>query len=202
MTDTLQIDTLQVAQWRSDVRFDYDRELARGGENLWGWLMRNITRYFHETMNTILGHESTQWILIAVGVLFVGFVCWLLWKYKPGLFGRSGKMKVLDYEVAEDTIYGIDFEAELRKAVNAGSYREAVRLVYLQTLAALSDAHRLEWQPQKTPTQYVREVGRPDFAQLSRHFVRVRYGNFEATQGLLEEMLRLQRSVEEGGGHE
>lgn len=195
MTDSLQIDTLQVAQWRSDVRFDYDRELARGGENLWGWLMRNITRYFHDTMNTILGHESTQWILIAVGVLFVGFVCWLLWKYKPGLFGRSGKMKVLDYEVAEDTIYGIDFEAAIAQALAENDYRQAMRMVYLQTLKRLSDDGAIDWQPSKTPMQYVRQVGRREFAELSRLFILVRYGNHEANESMFLQMKELRQLI-------
>ena len=202
MSDTLQIDTLQVAQWRSDNRFDYERELMGGGESLWSWMVRNIREYFNKTLNTILDNEATNWILIAVGAAAVCFVVWLLWKYKPGLFGRSGKLSPLTYEVDEDTIYGIDFEAEISKAEARGNYREAVRLVYLQTLAQLSDAHRLDWQPQKTPSQYMREVGQKDFSQLSLHFIRVRYGNFEATRELFEEMRQLQQHIREGGAHE
>lgn len=202
MSDTLQIDTLQVAQWRSDNRFDYERELMGGGESLWSWMVRNIREYFSKTLNTILDNDATNWILIAVGAAAVCFVGWLLWKYKPGLFGRSGKLSPLDYEVDEDTIYGIDFEAEISKAEARGNYREAVRLVYLQTLAQLSDAHRLDWQPQKTPSQYMREVGQKDFSQLSLHFIRVRYGNFEATRELFEEMRQLQQHIREGGAHE
>ena len=202
MSDTLQIDTLQVAQWRSDNRFDYERELMGGGESLWSWMVRNIREYFSKTLNTILDNDATNWILIAVGAAAVCFVSWLLWKYKPGLFGRSGKLSPLAYEVDENTIYGIDFEAEISKAEARGNYREAVRLVYLQTLAQLSDAHRLDWQPQKTPSQYMREVGQKDFSQLSLHFIRVRYGNFEATRELFEEMRQLQQHIREGGAHE
>ena len=79
-----------------------------------------------------------------------------------------------------------------------------MRLLYLQTLKQLSDANHIDWQPSKTPSQYVREYGNKAFAELSSHFVRVRYGNFEATEELFQEMKELQRSIvqspEEKGG--
>ena len=49
----------------------------------------------------------------------------------------------------------------------------------LQTLKRLSDEKRIDWQPYKTPAQYINEVRMPVFRQLTNHFLRVRYGNFE-----------------------
>ena len=96
-----------------------------------------------------------------------------------------------------ETIYGIDFDAEIAKALAASNYRQAVRYLYLKTLRRLSDAGHINWQPSKTPSQYVYEVQRDEFRQLTQHFLRVRYGNFEATRELYDEMLRLSK---EGGG--
>ena len=78
-------------------------------------------------------------------------------------------------------------------------YREAVRLLYLQTLKQLSDEKRIDWQLYKTPTQYVYEVRMPAFRQLTNHFLRVRYGNFEATEALFHVMRSLQEEVKKGG---
>jgi hypothetical protein len=47
--------------------------------------------------------------------------------------------------------------------------------------------------------QYMREVRDEAFSQLSRHFVRVRYGNFEATPELFEQMTALQGEILKGG---
>jgi hypothetical protein len=99
------------------------------------------------------------------------------------------------YEVQEDTIYGVDFKGDIAKAVQAQDYRMAVRLVYLQTLWHLQNAELINWQPSKTPVEYMRQVNKSDFTAMSQHFIRVRYGNFEATQALFEEMLSLQLSV-------
>lgn len=79
-------------------------------------------------------------------------------------------------------------------------YREAVRLLYLQTLKRLSDEKRIDWQPYKTPTQYINEVRIPVFRQLTNHFLRVRYGNFEATEELFNSMKSLQEEIGKGGG--
>lgn len=114
---------------------------------------------------------------------------------------RSGKK--LAYHVEEDTIYGIDFEKEISAAMLRNEYREAVRLLYLQTLKQLSDAEKIDWQPYKTPTEYTYELKanalRTPFRELTNRFLRVRYGNFEATEALFHEMQTLQREIMKGG---
>ena len=72
-------------------------------------------------------------------------------------------------------------------------------MIYLQTLKALSDSAQIDWQPYKTPTQYSKEVTTGDFRTFTNHFLRVRYGNFEATQVLSVEMKRLQTEIWKGG---
>ena len=95
-------------------------------------------------------------------------------------------------------------------ATQQGDYRGAVRWVYLQTLRYLSDAHQIDWQLYKTPTQYEYECREESFRELTNHFLRVRYGHFEADASLLDEVCILQATLkqkivvpatqEEGGG--
>ena len=63
----------------------------------------------------------------------------------------------------------------------------------------IHDAERIDWQLYKTPTQYIYEVRLPAFRQMTNHFLRVRYGNFEATEELFREMQALQEEIEKGG---
>ena len=63
----------------------------------------------------------------------------------------------------------------------------------------LSDEKRIDWQPYKTPTQYINEVRIPVFRQLTNHFLRVRYGNFEGTEELFNSMKSLQEEIGKGG---
>ena len=108
---------------------------------------------------------------------------------------RKSSNAALDYELEEDTIYDVDFTAVLAAAEQHGDWRQVVRLLYLQTLRLLNDAGRIDWQPSKTPAQYVREVGEQSFTGLSHHFVRIRYGNFEATEAVCQTMKGLQAQL-------
>lgn len=202
--DTLQLDSTQLAVFQHDSRFNYDRELIGGSQNLLEWLTTVIREWLEDTFDVLVDNDVVYYSLIGLGVLLVLFIAWLVWKKNPKLFMRK-EDEPLDYDVQEDTIYGVDFEASIREALSRQDYRQAVRLLYLQTLKQLSDASHIDWQPSKTPSQYVREYSHKAFAELSSHFVRVRYGNFEATEELFQKMKELQgqcrvHSSEEKGG--
>ena len=190
--DTLQLDLELMTALQSDSQYDYDREINSGGESLLEWLRRVINEWVFDHLDIVLSNDVTNYILIGIGVLVVLFLVFLYWQLRPKLFIRNEKGDNLTYEVQEDTIYGVNFDADIAKALRAKDYRQAVRLVYLQTLLHLQNAEVINWQPSKTPVEYLRQVNHPDFTRMSHHFIRVRYGNFEATQALFEEMKELQ----------
>lgn len=197
-TDTLVCDTAQIAAWQSDSAYAYNRELIAPEINILGW----INNWFGEILRKIFGsHFADQYselILICIAILLLCLIIWFVYKKNPRVFMRSGK-SALPYTVEEDTIYGVDFPGGIADALSRQDYREAVRLLYLQTLKQLSDAERIDWQLYKTPTQYLYEVRLPAFRQLTNHFLRVRYGNFEATEALFHTMQSLQEEIKKGG---
>ena len=201
MSDTLQIDSVQLVAFQQDPRYDYDRELMGGSQNLLEWIADIINTWLRDTFNLMLDNDFTYYLLIFVGVLVLAFLAWLWWYKRPKLFMKGEANDALDYDVEEDTIYGVNFEADIKNALKEADYRQAVRLRYLQTLKYLEDAGKIEWQPSKTPSQYVRQVAMPAFSSLSRHFINVRYGNYEATAELYEQVKALQAEVMKGGGN-
>lgn len=142
--------------------------------------------------------ESVPWIVYAViGVLLLALLVW--WLIRSGLLGdgfsRPGRV-----ESAEgDDIYDIDYEEEMNKALLAGDYAALVRLIYLRTLRTLDEEGRISWRIYKTPTEYAYELRQPAFITMTRHFLRVRYGKFGASEALCDEMRALQAEVEKGG---
>jgi hypothetical protein len=197
--DTLQIDSVQLLAFKSDSRYDYDREIAGGNESLLEWIASIVNEWLNDVFGIVLDNDVTQYILIGLGLIVIIFLAWLYWRLRPKIFIGSESGDPLDYEVQEDTIYGVDFEHDIRQALTAHDYRQAVRLLYLQTLAELQDAGQIEWQASKTPVQYMRQVNNPAFTEMSRHFIRVRYGNFEASESLFENMKLLQAELRKGG---
>lgn len=99
-----------------------------------------------------------------LGIIVILAILWIVFVVRPSVFMRSGKkVDALNYDVTEDTIYGIDFPSEIEKSLDRHDYREALRLMYLQTLKWLSANHQIDWQSFKTPTQYTNEWRNADF---------------------------------------
>ncbi|WP_291528341.1 DUF4129 domain-containing protein [Bacteroides sp. UBA939] len=196
--DTLVCDTAQIAAWQSDSAYNYNRELMAPDINILKW----FNKWFGEVLQKIFGssfaEQYSDLILICIAVVILILIGWFIYKKHPGLFVHSRK-NALPYTVEKDTIYGVDFAKGIADALARQDYREAVRLLYLQTLKQLSDEARIDWQLYKTPTQYIYEVRMPAFRQLTHHFLRVRYGNFEATESLFHTMQSLQDEVKKGG---
>ena len=191
--DTLCCDTVQVHAWQSDAAYDYQREFVGMQTSLWDWLMMQVRDFLSSLFGSDTASAITQPLLIASGLVLLLLLVWFVYKTRPELFHRNRQLVSGDEE--EETIYGIDFDAVIRQAVAAGDYRQAVRYVYLQTLRHLSDHALIEWMPQKTPTQYIRECDNDDFRQLTNLFLRVRYGNFEATPSMYDSVVGLQSSI-------
>lgn len=182
MTDTLSVDTLRIAEWRTKPEFDYTVEFKGSSFSLWDW----FTDRFNQIMQNMFGDISLGytgeiiWYVLGFGAI-VAIIVYTLYRHPELLRWRSKKNAENDgYIVEEDNIYGIDFPSTIDQALKVGNYREAVRLVYLQTLRHLSDAGKIDWQPAKTPSQYLNEyTGRP-FHHLTTTFVRIRYGGYDA----------------------
>ncbi|WP_455587301.1 DUF4129 domain-containing protein [Bacteroides sp.] len=199
--DTLVYDTAEIAAWQADPAYDYNRELVTPEFNLIEWLNLWLGKLLQKIFGSKFAEEYTETILVVLFIAVLLLIIWFVYKKRPELFVRSKKM--LPYGVEEDTIYGVDFQKEIDAAVSRHDYRGAVRLLYLQTLKQLSDAGQIEWQPYKTPTEYIYEIKadatkRP-FRELTNRFLRVRYGNFEATGALFREMKALQEGIMKGG---
>ena len=98
-----------------------------------------------------------------------------------GLF-RKKAYSPLAYTTAQENIHEIDFEAGIDKAVADKNYRLAVRLLYLRSLKQLSDSGLINWQINKTNTDYIGELTdteqRAAFQQLTLQFEYAWYGDF------------------------
>lgn len=197
--DTLVCDTAKIALWQSDPAYDYNRELITPEINLFEWINRQFGEFLRKIFGSRFAEQYSGIILICIAIIILLLIIWFVYRKRPELFMRS-RTSALSYTVEEDTIYGVDFPEGIADALSRQDYREAVRLLYLQTLKQLSDAERIDWQLYKTPTQYLYEVRSQAFRQLTHHFLRVRYGNFEATEELFREMQALQEEIGKGGG--
>lgn len=195
--DTLSCDSSLLHRFQNDEAYDYGRELYQPDNSLWEWLTDELVKWMDHFFSVTFSRDTRE-LWIGALIVFLLFVVYLVYRKHPSWFRRlsSHDQESMD---AEDTIYGVDFDYGIASAMQGGNYREAVRLIYLQTLRWLSDNHAIDWQIYKTPSRYLREYDRREFRLLTRHFVRVRYGNFDADEALVQTMLNLQLAIKEGG---
>lgn len=180
LIDTLQCDTALVQRLQQSPSYDYTREFVQQDYSVIERIMRWLEDLFSTSVNKATdGDMSILWVIIGIIVVIAAGV--YLYTHDVGLFRRSGKGGV-DYEAQDEDIYGIDFDARIDQAVSQHDWREATRVTYLKTLRWLADNNRIDWALFKTPSQYTREEHSTQFRDMTNDFLRVRYGNFDATE--------------------
>lgn len=193
-TDTLTCDTARLARWWTDPAYDYERALHAAEGTWWdrlrSWLDWKLSEWFDWTLTD----SEVNWVFVAAALVVLLLIVAYLWWKHPGLFRRVGRAGKSSAATDEDTIYGIDFPEEIRRATSREDYTAAVRYTYLYMLRQLDDAGLIRWQSYKTPTDYVYELREADSAEdlraLTNGFLRVRYGNYTATRAFYDGMCR------------
>lgn len=165
-----------VKQW-SEEGYNYNKEFADTTQNGKKSTSSNTTVPSPEdntdfSLNTVAQYIFSIGVVAAIGLL--GY--FYLRKYSTAQRTQIEIPK-------EDTIYNVDFDGGLSAMEAEGNYYQCVRLKYLALLRLLHDRKDINWMPNKTPTQYVYEMKQEhNFVQITNLFMRIRYGNYEATQ--------------------
>ena len=197
LSDTLSCDSALLHQFRSDEAYNYAQELQAPELDWWDWLMSKIGEFLSEIFDIQGKGDFRIVIYIILALAVIALIAFILYRYQFKLFGRAGKIANEDDE--EDNIYGVDFDAVYAKAMAQKDYYKAVRIVYLRTLRWLSDGNKISWQLYKTPTQYTHEFLSAEFQRMTAVFMRVRYGNYEASEELVKLMTDLESQIKKGG---
>ena len=191
--DTLQCDTTLLQRLQHSSSYEYNREFVQQDTSVIERILRWLERLFSTSVDKATdGDMSIFWVIGGIIVVIAAGV--YLYTHDVGLFRRSGKSDI-DYEAEDEDIYGIDFDDRINQAVTQHDWREATRLTYLKTLRWLADNNRIDWALFKTPSQYTREERSPEFRDMTNEFLRVRYGNFDATEATYNEMQSRSRTL-------
>lgn len=179
---------------RNNPDFGYSRELVQVKSSTWQWMSDRLAEWYQSLLNSVFPNENNWYLWLIVALVVIGIIIAIVVVRNRYLL-RLKENTDSGYVVTDDTIYGIDFEQQIKSALGRDDYRTALRMIYLQTLKWLDDNHHIHWQPQKTPSQYVREYRCAPFNTLTTLFIRIRYGGFEADRALIDEALRMRTAV-------
>ena len=189
--------TLQA--FRDDPDFQYTVVKTAGlglWERFWMWVSQLFQGLFYFGTQTPWGKFMVYFFCVMV----IGFVILRLLKIDiRKIFNPESKQGALSYEVGDENIHEMDFEQLISDAIEKGSYRTAVRLIYLQCLKILTDHQLISWEPGKTNQDYIYELGTQEikvtFRDLSNYFAYVWYGDFGVERPQLEEVQLLFKDI-------
>ena len=191
INDTIACDTARLNSFINSGNYDYNSEIGETEKSVFEKVMADFNHWledlfnaFFNTKNDLFSPDSKMlYVWLVIGILVIAALLYFMYRKRMFFFEKKKKEEE-GYKVVEDTIYGIDFDKDISRAIEAGNYREAIRLRYLQCLKWLSDNDAIDWRIHKTPAQYSREYKNEDFSFITRQYVLVRYGDYDATPGI------------------
>ena len=124
VSDTIVCDSSLLKKIINDGNYDYNSEitveqkslLEKVKDDFGRWLDDVLSSLFNSPDAIINSNNLMRWVWI--GIAAVALVTILYYIYKKKMFFFKKKEKAADdYEVGEETIYGIDFDKEIAAAV-------------------------------------------------------------------------------------
>lgn len=173
---------------------DFQYETVAPDTSAWNnfkaWLQYWLGRIFSFGLDGA-NPTALEIVLKVIAILIVLFVVYMIVKTilnKEGnwIFGKSSQKKIATSDAIDEDIHSINFEKAIRDSKNSNDYRLAIRYYYLWLLKRLSDKSLIEWDIEKTNSDYLYEISNPklrqDFAYLSYIYDYSWYGEFELNE--------------------
>jgi hypothetical protein len=122
------------------------------------------------------------WALIIVA--FITVLIWYLASSNINLFKRPSAVIYPDESSLDvEDIFAVNYDEEIKKAVESQNYRLAIRLHYLRTLKVLADNNIIDYKHERTNSDYLFQLTNSayykDFFRLTRDFEYTWYGKFD-----------------------
>ena len=178
-----QIDSLKIRSYLKDRDFRYfeDPEDTKTlWEKLMDWIQRQIDKLFaYDSKN--VSRDVIQYLLIILAVL--GLIYGFYRNEIKGLFFGNKNINSLEIKEETEDIHSIDFDKLIDKAVQNKNYRYAIRLNYLRLLKILSDKQIINWKPDKTNREYLKEIKQHSLTRsvsvVTNDFENIWYGGYD-----------------------
>ena len=176
----------------TDDNFIY--EIKAPEKSAWDSFKQAIANFLNELFGSTVNGISAKTIstiFYCIAGLIIILVIYLIVKAimnKEGkwIFGRSSDTKIIDYSDIEQNIHNVNFEKLIQEAIAQGNNRLAIRFYYLWLLKKMTDKSIIEWDIEKTNSDYFYEIKneklKNDFSYLSYLYNYIWYGEFELTE--------------------
>ena len=175
----------------NDDDFKYEVKIAEKG--LWDRFTEWLAYWFKRLFNLSDGvsNNAVDVTLKILATLIVLYVIYLIVKVVLNnegqwIFSKSTTKKIINHDDIELNLQHVDFEKLIASTLKSGNQRLAIRYYYLWLLKKMSEKHIIEWNPEKTNSDYLYEIQiqslKNEFSYLSYLYNYIWYGEFEITE--------------------
>jgi hypothetical protein len=170
---------------------DFVYEQKAPEKSLWQRFIEWLARIYRSVFKEQNAQTSVDFVTVflrTIAVLIIVFVIYLIVKAlinKEGqwIFGKNSSKRNIYYSDIEKNIHLLDFEKLIKESIQSGEKRVAIRYYYLWLLKIMAQNHYIEWDIEKTNSDYLYELQRPahkeEFTYLSYLYNYIWYGEFE-----------------------
>lgn len=183
---TVPADVLDAA--RADRAFRYTEEPVEAeGSTFW----EAVIRYIGKAFGLLFHPLARPFTYLALALLLVWGVMKLLRIEPEAVLRRTGRLH-RGGGAMPDALTGVAYDAEARRAREAGDTRLAVRYLFLHLLQQLDASGRIAYRPEKTNRVYLSEVGelRGAFEPFVKAFEVAWYGHVDPAPTLYDTLER------------
>lgn len=188
-----QIDPKTLEDYRSQKEYNYNPEKNTSGwwDHFKAWLLGVLKRF----LETVFGYEVTSgflntlfYILIYGSLALFLFLLIMLFAKVPtrSFLSTHPNPQTVAITEEESLMQQEDLSELINKALAQKNYRLAIRYLYLKTLKQLSGKGYVQWEPQKTNDEYLKEITvkplKNHFLEITRIYDFVWYGNFSVDE--------------------
>ncbi|KRB56879.1 DUF4129 domain-containing protein [Flavobacterium sp. Root186] len=190
-SDSIESKTFSKNYQKKYTDSDFVYEYKTPEKSLWdrfkGWLagiLRNLFSF--GTTEASLNFVSILIrIVVVLGIIAVIYLIVKAIINKEGqwIFGKNSNKRTVYYSDIEKNIHLLDFEKLIKESLESGEKRAAIRYYYLWLLKIMAQNNYIEWDIEKTNSDYLYELQRPahreEFTYLSYLYNYIWYGEFE-----------------------
>ncbi|MDG5492961.1 DUF4129 domain-containing protein [Psychroserpens sp. SPM9] len=173
----------------NDDEFIYERTVENSG--WWSRFKQWLSDFFKNLFDFNSDAQASNFTDIALKIFYV--VIFLLVVFfivkaiinKEGnwVFGKSSDKNIIPVTDIENNIYETDFKSLISQAEAENNYRLAIRYYYLWLLKTLSEAEIIDYDVEKTNSDYYLEIEsqatKEEFSYTSYLYNYIWYGEFD-----------------------
>lgn len=175
-----------------DNSFIYDEvaPVKSLGERFQEWIAEWLKKHF-DVQDSARAMTILDYAVNIIAVILILVVIYLIAKAilnKEGtwIFGAKSDANLIRYDEIERNLHLVDFEKLIKQSIQSGEQRLSIRYYYLFLLKKLSEKELIEWDVEKTNSDYIYEIKSPqlkaNFEYLSYLYNYIWYGEFDISQ--------------------